>query len=493
MDSNFELTLAEGRLFIGERNYRRKDGSPVDVEVSASMIHFSNKQVVCVLVRDVTERKKNEEALREMREAERNRIARDLHDGALQVLTYALAEARHILSVPEDPEMARRLTQTVEALERMAPELRGAIYDLRVDEERNKPLAESLRDTHGARPQNEPGPRRPIGRGRRLSGSTPRGEEAELLRILQEALTNVRRHSGAKHATVRLAIEDGFLVAEIADDGRGLVPAEWSAAGMGTRGMRERARALDGDLKIEGEPGKGTTVRFEAPFRRKHGGPEEEIDVLLVEDHASFRQATASVFGREAGFEVIGQAGSLSEAREILKQRVPDVAVIDLILPDGHGWDLIEDLRAANRRAQTLVLTAELDRGEIARAVEKGAAGVLHKTAELEEVVEAVRRLSAGEALLPLEEVVELLRLASTRKDEEYEARQAMASLTPREKEMLQALAEGLNSEQIAARLYISRRTERNHMTRILSKLGAHSRLQALVFAVRNEVVTIVR
>lgn len=104
-----------------------------------------------------------------------------------------------------------------------------------------------------------------------------------------------------------------------------------------------------------------------------------------------------------------------------------------------------------------------------------------------------MRRLSAGEVMLPLEEVVDLLRLASARKDEEYEARQTIASLTPREKEMLQALAEGLNSEHIAARLYISVRTERNHMTRILSKLGAHSRLQALVFAVRNEVVNIVR
>ena len=493
VDSNFERTLAEGRLFIGERNYRRKDGSLVDVEVSASMIHFSNKEVVCVLVRDVTERKKNEEALREMREAERNRIARDLHDGALQVLTYALAEARHVLSVPEDPEMGRRLAQTVAALERMAPELRGAIYDLRVDEERNKPLAESLRILMelGRRMNPDLDVRLDVADG---FPDRPLGERsAELLRILQEALTNVRRHSGAKNATVSLAVEDGFLVAEVADDGRGLVPAEWSSAGLGTRGMRERARALDGDLKIEGEPGKGTTVRFEAPIRRKRGGPEEEIKVLLVEDHASFRQAAASIFGREVGFEVIGQAGSLAEARDIMEKRVPDVAVIDLVLPDGYGWDLIEELRAANRRAQALVLTAELGRVEIARAVEKGAAGVLHKTAELEDVVEAVRRLSAGEVMLPLEEVVDLLRLASARKDEEYEARQTIASLTPREKEMLQALAEGLNSEHIAARLYISVRTERNHMTRILSKLGAHSRLQALVFAVRNEVVNIVR
>jgi PAS domain S-box-containing protein len=491
VDSNFERTLAEGRFFIGERKYRRKDGSLVDVEVSASMIHFGTKEMVCVVVRDVTERKKNEEALREMREAERNRIARDLHDGALQDLSYALAETRHILSVPEDPEMGRRLERAVEALGRMGPELRGAIYNLRVEEERNKPLPESLRILVelGRRMNPDLDIRLDVADG---FPDRPLGERsAELLRILQEALTNVRRHSGARNATVSLMVEEYLLVAEVADDGRGFSLSEWSPAGMGTRGMRERARALKGDLKIESEPGKGTKVRFETPLKRQPEDPEEEIGVLLVEDHASFRQAAASIFERVAGFEVIGQAGSLAEARKILEQRAPDVAVIDLVLPDGYGWDLIKELRASNRRTQALVLTAELGRAEIARAVENGAAGVLHKTAELEEVVEAVRRLSAGEALLPLEEVVELLRLASARKDEEYEARQAIARLTPREREILQLLAEGLDSHGIAERLYISLRTERNHMTSILAKLGAHSRLQALVFAVRHGVVSI--
>jgi PAS domain S-box-containing protein len=490
VDANFERILAEGRLFVGERKYRRKDGSHVDVEVSASMIHFGTKEMVCVLVRDITERKKTEEALREMREAERDRIARDLHDGALQDLSYALAEARHALSVPEGPELGRRLGRAVEALERMGPELRGAIYDLRVEEERNKPLPESLRILVELGRRMNPGldirldvaagfPVRPLGE-----------RSAELLRILQEALTNVRRHSGARNATVRLMVEGDLLVAEVADDGRGFSPAGGSPAGMGTRGMRERARTLKGELKIESEPGKGTKVRFEMPLRRQLEGPEEEIRVLLVEDHASFRQAAASAFERE-GLEVVGQAGTLAEARKILEQGAPDVAVIDLILPDGFGWDLIKELRTANRRTQALVLTAELGRAEIARAVENGAAGVLHKTVELEEVVEAVRRLSAGEALLPLEEVVELLRFAGARKDEEHEARQAIARLTPREREILQALAEGLDSHGIAERLYISLRTERNHMTSILAKLGAHSRLQALVFAVRHGVVSI--
>jgi len=486
----FERVLAEGQLLIGERKCRRKDGSLVDVEVSASMIHFGTNEMVCVVVRDVTERKRTEEVLREMREAERNRIARDLHDGALQDLSYALAETRHVLSVAEAPELDRRLGRVVEALERTGPELRSAIYDLRLEEERNKPLAESLGDFVELNRRMTPVldieldvdssvPARPLGE-----------KGAQLLRIVQEALTNVRRHSGSRNAMVSLMTEEDLLVAEVADDGRGFDLAVGSPAGLGTRGMRERARALKGELKIESEPSRGTKVRFEMPLKRQSEEPEE-IQVLLVEDHASFRQAAASAFESEAGLEVVGQAGSLAEARKILAQEAPDVAVIDLVLPDGYGWELIKELRAGNRRAQALVLTAELGRAEIARAVENGAAGVLHKTAQLEEVVEAVRRLSAGEALLLLEEVVELLRFASSRKDEEHEAQQAIAGRTPREREILQTLAEGLDSHGIAERLYISLRTERNHMTSILAKLGAHSRLQALVFAVRHCVVSI--
>jgi len=118
------------------------------------------------------------------------------------------------------------------------------------------------------------------------------------------------------------------------------------------------------------------------------------------------------------------------------QQRVPvDVALIDLALPGGYGGDLIKDLREAHPQAQALVLSATLDRAQIARAVERGAAGVLNKTAHLEEVVAAVRRLRAGEPLMPLEEVVELLRFASSRREQEHEARLAVESLTPRERE----------------------------------------------------------
>jgi hypothetical protein len=98
---------------------------------------------------------------------------------------------------------------------------------------------------------------------------------------------------------------------------------------------------------------------------------------------------------------------------------------VDLGLPDGYGGDLIKDLEETNSQAQVLVLGSSLDRGEIARAVEAGAAGVLDKSANLEEVMKAVRRLRAGETLMPLQEVVELLSFADTRRQVEHKARLA--------------------------------------------------------------------
>lgn len=213
------------------------------------------------------------------------------------------------------------------------------------------------------------------------------------------------------------------------------------------------------------------------------------IRVLLVDDHAAFREPLSFMFDREPEFTVVAQAGSLAEARGILEG--VDVAVVDLDLPDGEGIELIGELRAANPQAMVLILTASADRGTHAQAVEAGAAGVLHKSVYIRDVIDAVRRLEAGEALLSPNEVGELLRLASQQRAQDQEARLAIESLTPREREVLQALANGLNDKEIGQRLYVSTGTVRNHVVRVLGKLGVHSRLQALVFAVRHGAVRI--
>jgi two-component system nitrate/nitrite response regulator NarL len=219
---------------------------------------------------------------------------------------------------------------------------------------------------------------------------------------------------------------------------------------------------------------------------------ENSTRILLVEDHASFRQALAFMFEREEEFIVGGQAGSLAEARALLRKLSDgvDVAVVDLALPDGDGYGLIEEL-SSRPDVMTLVLSASLEPARFARAVEAGASGVLHKSVAIGDIVEAVRRLRAGEALLSPAEVIEMLRMVSRKRREEYEARRAIERLTPREKQVLEALGEGLDSKDIAEKLNITVETERTHMVNILGKLDVHSRLQALVFAARHGLVEI--
>jgi DNA-binding NarL/FixJ family response regulator len=213
--------------------------------------------------------------------------------------------------------------------------------------------------------------------------------------------------------------------------------------------------------------------------------------ILLVEDHASFRQTLALVFDQQPEFEVVAQAGTLAEARRAMDGSEADLGVIDLTLPDGEGTELIAELRETNLEFAALVLTASLDRTEHARAVEAGAAGVLHKSADVDTIIDATRRIGEGETLLSEEELIALLRLAGQNREEAVEARASIEQITPREKEVLQKLAEGLSNKEIAASLHMSVDTERTHMMNILNKLGVHSRLQALVFAARHGLVEI--
>ena len=212
--------------------------------------------------------------------------------------------------------------------------------------------------------------------------------------------------------------------------------------------------------------------------------------ILLVEDHVSFRQALAFLLEAEPGFEVTAQASTLAEAREALKRSEGiEVAVVDLGLPDGNGVDIIQELFETG--ASVLILSASVDQTDLARAVEAGAAGVLNKVAAVNDIVSAVQRLRNGEALLAPNEVMEMLRVASQEREKGREVRLAFEKLTPREREVLQALSEGLDSKEIAEKLHITVETERTHMVNILNKLGARSRLQALVLASRHGLIEI--
>jgi PAS domain S-box-containing protein len=216
-----------------------------------------------VYSRDITERKEAEQRVVEAREAERGRIARALHDDALQRLGDAIA----LVAMADRTTAESRLAgQLLPVLRRVGEELRSAIYDLGLESEKHAPFVELLERLVGEH-------RAMVGSGEiqlEIGDGIPAGslgaKGIEVLRIVGEALTNARRHAEAQHVRVRVWGTNDGLWAEVSDDGRGFDTASpMSPIHRGITGMRERAELLKGRLEIHSEPGVGTTVRLEAP------------------------------------------------------------------------------------------------------------------------------------------------------------------------------------------------------------------------------------
>jgi PAS domain S-box-containing protein len=228
---------------------------------------------------DITEQKRAEEALRGVREAERRRLARDLHDGVLQDLSYTTAVMGLIMLDAEGTSMEEELQRAVDAVRRAAQGLRDAVNDLRLEEEVDRPFPQLVDSLVERSRSMDPGCDISL-RVEEGFPSEPLGDVGvELSRVVREALTNARRHSGASSVRVMLWTEEGNLLAEVADDGRGF--AAGSAPGVGLRSMRERALQLGGDLEVESALGEGTRVRVRAQMMHAAlgGAPRGETGV----------------------------------------------------------------------------------------------------------------------------------------------------------------------------------------------------------------------
>jgi DNA-binding NarL/FixJ family response regulator len=213
------------------------------------------------------------------------------------------------------------------------------------------------------------------------------------------------------------------------------------------------------------------------------------IRLLLVEDHEALRTSLAFVLEQRPDMTVVGEASTLVEARSTLDGI--DVALLDLDLPDGSGSSLIPEIRARNPEAKAVILTGSKDRLQYARAIEQGAAGALYKASAIDDVINAIIKADAGQPIHAQEEIVTFLQLLGQERNQYAERSRLANTLTLRERELLQALADGLSDREIADRLYISVRTVQSHMLNLMDKLAVNSRLQALVVAVRHDLVRI--
>lgn len=209
------------------------------------------------------------------------------------------------------------------------------------------------------------------------------------------------------------------------------------------------------------------------------------IRVLIVDDHQMMAEGVKAALESESDITVVGMAGTADEALEQATALLPDVVLMDFRLPDRDGSQAAVEVRAAVPGVAVVMLTGFGDDATLTRAIDAGCAGFVHKTADIETVVDAVRRARAGEPVFSADDLSKLVR--HLRGD----TAPVGGDLTARELEVLQLLAEGVTTDTLAERLYISKHTARSHVRNILAKLGAHSKLEAVAIAARAGIVSL--
>jgi DNA-binding NarL/FixJ family response regulator len=221
-----------------------------------------------------------------------------------------------------------------------------------------------------------------------------------------------------------------------------------------------------------------------------HATPEPDgspVEVVVVDDHRMFAESVARVLAAEPDLVVLGVAGTIAEGEALVRATRPSVAIVDYVLPDGDGPEAVQRLRAVHAGLQVLVLTGLSDRRALVAAVEAGASGFVTKDRALHELVGAVRVVHAGEAY------VEPTMLAALLPRPGGGDRGVGRDLSTREREVLERLAQGRSTPDIARELHLSVHTVRNHVQNLLGKLGVHSKLEAVAVATREGLVDVRR
>jgi len=216
------------------------------------------------------------------------------------------------------------------------------------------------------------------------------------------------------------------------------------------------------------------------------------IRVVIADDHALFRRGLEMVLATEPDIEVVAEANNGKQAYEAAVEHMPDLVLMDVRMPAHGGIDAAKRIKDAVPHIKILMLTISDEEEDLYDAIKAGASGYLLKEISIEEVADAIRSVRAGQSLISPSMASKLLTefAAMARKDEEKQQMPA-PRLTDREMEVLTLVAQGLNNRDIAKALFISENTVKNHVRNILEKLHLHSRMEAVVYAVREKLLEI--
>ncbi|GAA2895637.1 response regulator transcription factor [Streptomyces mexicanus] len=213
----------------------------------------------------------------------------------------------------------------------------------------------------------------------------------------------------------------------------------------------------------------------------EHAEPGPPVRVFLLDDHEVVRRGVHDLLNDEPDIEVVGEAGTAEQALVRVPALRPDVAVLDVRLPDGDGVTVCRELRSQLPELACLMLTSFDDEEALLDSIMAGASGYVLKQIRSSDLVSAVRTVARGQSLLDPSAATRLM--ARMRGGQQQEEPDALPGLTDREREILALIGEGLTNRQIGQRLYLAEKTVKNHISRLLAKLGVERRIQAAVIA----------
>ncbi|MDR5683207.1 MAG: response regulator transcription factor [Armatimonadota bacterium] len=213
-----------------------------------------------------------------------------------------------------------------------------------------------------------------------------------------------------------------------------------------------------------------------------------KIRILIADDHSIVREGVRMILSGQRDFEVVGEAATGREALELARQLRPDVVVMDISMPDMTGIEATEKIRQELPSVQVLGLTMHEEPSYVFRMLRAGGAGYVLKRAAAEDLVSAVRAAHRGEAFL-YPSVARLVVQDFLDRAAAKEEPASLDGLTPREREVLTLIAEGLTNQEIAKRLYISIKTVQTHRAHIMEKLNLHDRTELVRYAIRKGLI----
>jgi DNA-binding NarL/FixJ family response regulator len=214
----------------------------------------------------------------------------------------------------------------------------------------------------------------------------------------------------------------------------------------------------------------------------------EPVRVLVVDDHELFRRGLTMLLGVEQGIEVVGEASDGAEGTELAVSSAPDVVLLDVRMPKQSGIEACVAIKAASPTTKIVMLTVSDEEADLYEAVKNGASGYLLKDSSIEEVAQGIRVVAEGQSLISPSMAAKLIDEFKTMSRPDRSQGPAL-KLTERELDVLRLVAKGLSNRDVAHRLAISENTVKNHVRNMLEKLQLHSRMEAVMYAVREKLV----